>query len=128
MDRDPALSRIAVTGVDPGGMSTGLLRNGSWFLRNVAMKGIGSVVAPLATKIRPNGMIRTTTKSAADVLRASFDTATTGEIPKGVYYDGDQEQEPSAEAKDAKKQKLLWDDSARYVSLREEDTGLKEWQ
>ena len=79
LDQDPALSKISVLGVDPGAMGTGLLRNSSWFLRNVAMKGVSMVVAQIATKLQPNGMLRTTSKSAADVLRAAFDTDALGE-------------------------------------------------
>ncbi len=128
LDQDPALSNISVLGVDPGAMGTGLLRNSSWFLRNVAMKGVSMVVAPIATKLQPNGMLRTTAKSAVDVLRAAFDTAALGEHPKATYLDGDQVQEPSEEARDAGKRTLLWNDSVRYAELSDGDTLLARWR
>lgn len=76
----------------------------------------------------PNGMLRTVSKSATDVLGAAFDTMRLGERPKGVYLNGSEIGDTSAEAKDAAKQRELWEASVRYTALGPGDTILSHWQ
>lgn len=84
-------------------------------------------MAPIATKLRRNGDLRTTRKSSADALRACFDVETLGEHPHAVYLNGTEEQETNPEADDEKKRETLWRDSVAYVELREGETALKDW-
>lgn len=128
LSRDAALSGISVLGVDPGAMSTGIMRNGSWFNRVIVMRAV-SLVAPVTTRLQGNkSMLRTTSKSAADALRACFDTETLGERPRAMYLDGSEEKTAGAEARDVKNREILWHDSIGYVELKEGDTALQYWR
>ena len=83
------------------------------------------LVAVLATWVMPNGPLRTTKKSAQNVLKAAFDL---GPQTKGLYLDGSEPTEMSREAKDPEKRKTLWSDTVRYASLREGETCLAQWK
>jgi hypothetical protein len=124
---DPALSNISVLGVDPGAMSSDLLRNNTWMTSSMIKYGL-VVLAPISEYFQPNGSYRTTSKSAADVLRACFDTETLGEHPQALYLNGTEEKETSAESRDPAKRKMLWTDSVRYVDLKEGETVLSGWK
>lgn len=71
--------------------------------------------------------MRTTSKSASDVLRAAFDTQTLGERPKEMYLNGSAPFQTSVEARDPEKQAMLWRDSIKYAGLRAEETALVNW-
>ncbi|KAH8883195.1 NAD(P)-binding protein [Thozetella sp. PMI_491] len=125
IDKDPALSNISVLGVDPGGMGTGLLRNGTWM--NRTMSKVFPVFGAAMVRVDPNGLLRTTTKSAADVLRAAFNTDEIGTHPRALYLNGNEKKECGAEARDEKKREMLWQDSVRFAQLQEGETVLKNW-
>ncbi|KAF2832604.1 NAD(P)-binding protein [Ophiobolus disseminans] len=123
---DPALSRITTIGVDPGTMSTGIVRHSNWFVRVVVH---GVIIATLARLIAiiwssPNGALRTPEKSASDVM----DAALAARWQKGGFYlDGSELSDMSEEAKDPDKRALVWQDSSRYADLKQGDTMLVNW-
>ena len=86
------------------------------------------MLAPVMTWWSPNGVLRTTWKSAGDVLRAAFDTEELGEYPNGIYLNGSEPLEVSAEVKDKEKTGQLWRDSLGYAGIQEGDTILSEWK
>ncbi|KAI0547067.1 putative short-chain dehydrogenase [Xylaria curta] len=121
LNADAQLNNVCALTVNPGTMSTGLQRSAPWFIRVVLF----SVIFPVITWFKPYGNIRTTTKSAADVLSAAFGTSPTlGQYPKGLYLDGLSIAEPSAESKDELKRKELWSASVKYIDLKAEETIL----
>ncbi|RYP42553.1 hypothetical protein DL768_010325 [Monosporascus sp. mg162] len=124
LDTDPVLKNICVLAVDPGTMSTGLARHAPWFIRILMFK----IVFPLLVLLKPNGTIRSPGKSAADVLAAAFDSSPVlGQYPKGVYLNGSEPAETSAESRDVRKRVLLWKESLRYTHLQKEETILVNW-
>ncbi|KXJ87995.1 hypothetical protein Micbo1qcDRAFT_167104, partial [Microdochium bolleyi] len=68
--RDPVLQQITTIGVDPGTMPTGIIRRDTWLIRTGWHKSIVGAIAWLASFVAPNGMLRRTEKSAADVASA----------------------------------------------------------
>ncbi|KAI1456503.1 NAD(P)-binding protein [Annulohypoxylon moriforme] len=128
LPKDPALSNISTLCVDPGGMASPLSRRASWFLRYVMLPFVGAVVAPILTWLYPNGSLRTTWKSAGDVVRAAFDTDGDLEHPNGLYINGTEVIKTSPEADDAKKTLRLWRDSLGYANVKEGDTVLADWK
>ncbi|RYP26075.1 hypothetical protein DL767_008178 [Monosporascus sp. MG133] len=125
--RDPFLDNITTIGVDPGTMSTGIVRNSNWFVRNIVH---GIMIATLARVIAviwssPNGALRTPEKSAKDVVDAAL-------APKwqngGLYLNGSELADVSEEAKNIEKRALVWQDSVRYTQLKEEETMLVNWK
>jgi hypothetical protein len=73
--------------------------------------------------------VRTVDKAAKDILAAAFDSSPfLGEQPKGVYLDGSERAEISAEAQDPKKREMVWRDSIGYAGLKEGETILAHWQ
>ncbi|KAI0885105.1 NAD(P)-binding protein [Annulohypoxylon maeteangense] len=126
--KDPALSNIVTLGVDPGGMSSPLSRRASWFLRNIALPIVGAIIAPILTWLYPNGSLRTTWKSAGDVVRAAFDSDGDLAHPNGLYINGTEPIETSPEANDEKKTLRLWRDSLVYANVKEGDTVLADWK
>ncbi|CRG86495.1 hypothetical protein PISL3812_03501 [Talaromyces islandicus] len=127
IEKDPELSAISVVAVDPGAMPSDLNRRSIWVMF-LLMKFVLPLLAPLAVWLQPNGTIRTTTKSARDVVRAAFDTTTLGEHPNGIYLNGSEISDVGPEAKDVEKSKTLWHDSLGYAQLEKGDTILKVWQ
>ncbi|KAI0384678.1 NAD(P)-binding protein [Hypomontagnella monticulosa] len=133
LPKDPQLSKIATLGLDPAAMLSRITRRSSlfnnWFVRVVVMQLIGPPLAALLTWWNPNGDLRTTSKSAADVLRACFDTDRgLGEYPNGIYLNGDAISDVGAEAKDETKCRRLWSDSLGYANIKEGDTILADWR
>lgn len=123
---DPALNRITTIGVDPGTMSTGIVRNSNWFVRVVVHGIIIAALARLIAILRPfsNAALRTPEKSARDVMDAALATKWR---KGGLYLDGSELSKMSTEAKDLSKRALVWQDSARYTDLKKEDTILARW-
>lgn len=125
--RDPALSNISVIGLDPGCMPSDLLRRGGFMLRVVFMKIVFPILNPILVQRDPNGAMRTSAKSAGDVVRAVFDIeAPTG--GKGLYLNGTDEMEVAKDARDETKRRSLWEYGLKAGGIREGDTVLKEWQ
>jgi len=109
-------------------MPTGLLRRGDFTLSVLITKVALPLLAGASSKLSPGGMFRTPAKSASDILRAAFDVKTLGEHPKGVYLNGAEVWEASAEARDERKQRELWRDGARYCGLARGETVLDVWE
>lgn len=107
-------------------MPSGLTRRGSRGLV-VAATVVLPVVAPLLQWKNPNGGIRTTSKSAGDVLRACMDSNSLGQSPKAIYLNGTEITQPSPEARDSMKQEMLWRDSITYANLQQGETLLSHW-
>ncbi|KAJ4385715.1 hypothetical protein N0V93_010144 [Gnomoniopsis smithogilvyi] len=125
LDRDPSLSKICILGVDPGTMSTGLQRHAIWFIRVLLFK----VIYPFIAWLQPNGPIRTTKRSAEDIVRAAFDHGPgLGEEPKGVYLDGAVLRETGEESRDAQKRDWVWKESVRLTGLKDDEVALVDWQ
>ena len=82
------------------------------------------VLAPILVYLQPNGSLRTPTKSAADLLRASFDEEALGKHPKALYLNGFEVGTVTPEAKGEKKQRDLWEVSVRIAGIKEGDTML----
>jgi hypothetical protein len=127
LSADPALSSISLVSVDPGGMPTGIARDAP-FLIQVLMKWILPSLAPILVYLQPNGSLRTPAKSAADLLRASFDEKALGKHPKALYLNGSEVGAVTAEAKEEKKQRELWEGSLQFAGIKEGDTALRNWK
>jgi hypothetical protein len=123
---DPLLSNIAVLGVDPGTMGGALARRGSLVIRFVTTV-VYPLLAPLLVWLWPNGLVRTATKSAGDVMYAALDTKTLREQPKDVYLNGREPWSTSKESKQKEQRKQLWEDSIKYAGVVESETILKRW-
>lgn len=88
LDEDPSLNNISVLDVDPGAMPTTLTRRGSWLFSVLLSKLMLPLLATLMSLFMRNPSIRTTDKSANDVLAAALTlTRPSGEAPKGLYMD-----------------------------------------
>ncbi|KAI1875209.1 hypothetical protein JX265_004267 [Neoarthrinium moseri] len=127
VESDQSLSRVAVLGVDPGAMPSSLGSRGTLTLRMI-FKLVMPLLNPIASALQPNGMLRTTKKSAGDVIRACFDSETLGDRPNGVYLDGSQAGDVGAEAKDREKCERLWRASLVWAGVKEGDTVLGDWR
>ncbi|KAI0386308.1 putative short-chain dehydrogenase [Hypomontagnella monticulosa] len=122
LDRDPVLKNVSVLGVDPGTMTTGLQRHASWFIRVL----IFQIIYPIIAWLMPNGLVRTTKKSASQVLDAAFESST--EFPKGLYYFDNKLFDTSAESRDIQKRDLVWKESIKYAHLEQGETILSHWE
>ncbi|KAI0472490.1 hypothetical protein F4859DRAFT_484384 [Xylaria cf. heliscus] len=124
---DPELSPIAVLGVDPGAMPTGLTRR----THSKIVKAVSVVAGPLmafVSKVSPGGHYRTTAQSATDVVNAAFDTQKIGQRPNGIYLNGAEVGDVGPEAKDQAKCERLWKDSLGFAQIKEGDTVLAAWR
>lgn len=123
------LSRVCVLGIDPGSISTNLVRRGPWLIRVFIFKIIVPFLARLAVWLQPNGPIRTIDVGTADILAASLEPGEpVGESPKAMYFYGSRVEEMTKEARDEKKRARLWKDTLRYTGLKEGETVLKNWE
>lgn len=126
---DPILSNISILGVDPGAFSSGVARRSPWPIRILIYQIIIPALAGLMAWLQPNGTLRTQAKASEDVLYAAFDCdPQLGERPRGLYLDGKEPREMSAEARDVNKREMLWRDSIRYAQLEEGETTLVNWR
>ncbi|KAI1804562.1 NAD(P)-binding protein [Daldinia bambusicola] len=129
ISQDPALSKVAVLGLDPAAMRSGISRRSGWFVRIFIMNVLFPLLAPIMTWLNPNGDLRTTWKSAGDVIHACFDTdGGLGEYPNGLYLNGSAVADVGPEAKDETKCRRLWTDSLGYANVKEGDTVLADWR
>ncbi|TAQ84953.1 hypothetical protein B7494_g6727 [Chlorociboria aeruginascens] len=128
---DPTLSHISIVGIDPGTVPTNLARHSPFFIRVLLFKVIFPIVAAFQAWRNPgrNNGVRTADVSAGDVLAAALDNnPVLGERPQGLYLDGSERAEISAEAKDERKRAMVWKDSVRYTQLKEGETILANWE
>ncbi|KAJ1326939.1 WW domain-containing oxidoreductase [Microdochium nivale] len=123
--RDPVLRGITTIGVDPGTMPTGIIRRETWMIRSGWHKSIVGSLAWVASFVAPNGMLRRTEKSAADVVDAALGDRWRGR--GAIYLDGSVESDPSVEVNDPAKGAIVWRDTARYTRLTVDDTELEAW-
>ena len=124
LDSDPKLNNISVLGIDPGMMPTKITTGTlNWFIRTVF-----SIIAHIASRLSPNGMMRLPQKSAGDILAAALETSPPfGERPKGLYFNGSEPKEVSIEARDAEKRATVWKASVEYAELKDGETCLADW-
>lgn len=123
MSRDAALGRVCILAVDPGYMSTGLQRYAPWLVRVLI-----SILFPIGAWLIPGGPIRYPDTSARHVLRAAFESGSgLGELPKGMYFDGEKPENTSDESRDAHKRDIVWKASLRLTNLSGGETVLSEW-
>lgn len=106
-------------------MGTDLVRRGDWFARVIFFPYVIPLLAPLMTWYQPNGVIRTISKSSADVVNAAFDT---NPDLRGKFLNGSELEDVVPEAADARKRAMVWRDSVRYTKLTEDDTLLANWE
>ncbi|KLU89518.1 hypothetical protein MAPG_08489 [Magnaporthiopsis poae ATCC 64411] len=129
LEADPALSRISLSAVDPGAMPTSILRRGSFYYRFFVARVLIPLLTPVMALFAENPLMRSTEKSATDLLNAAFsEDAPYGQHPKDLYFDGNALRETSAESRDKAKLKDLWTSSVRYTSLSKEETALTQWK
>ncbi|GJN83768.1 short-chain protein [Purpureocillium lilacinum] len=124
--RDPALGNVSVVGLDPGGMPSDLCRRAGFMVKTVTMGFIVPLAAPLMVRLSPNGLIRPTWKSAADVIRACFEV----EPPKGklLYLNGTDELETAKDARDKGKRQPVWRYGLEVAGIKSGDSALADWQ
>ncbi|KAI1851833.1 hypothetical protein JX265_013190 [Neoarthrinium moseri] len=130
LDQDPILKNISVLAIDPGSMATGIVRNGSWFLRVVIFQILVRFLGIVMVRLFPNGTWRTLDKSASDVTAAAFEASPPplSERPKGIYLNGSELGQYNSEADDPVKGKVVWSGSVKYSGLKQGETSLKEWK
>ncbi|KAF4947025.1 hypothetical protein FSARC_14060 [Fusarium sarcochroum] len=123
--RDPELSNITVTGLDPGAMGSDLTRRGSLLMYN-SMRILAPIVTPLLVWFKPNGDFRPLWKSARDAVQLAFEA----EVPAGklLYLNGTDELETGKEARDGAKRKALWTYGLEAAQVKQGDTVLQDWQ
>ncbi|KAI1204771.1 NAD(P)-binding protein [Annulohypoxylon truncatum] len=128
LNSDPLLHRITTVGVDPGSMASpeGIARRTNWFGRSIVHGIIMPIMGYVMMWLYPesNGKMRTTERSARDVMRAAMDVS----VAKAAYFDGTAPAERASEAQDVRKREIIWRDSVRYTQLREGETVLKDWK
>ncbi|KAI1464376.1 putative short-chain dehydrogenase [Daldinia caldariorum] len=124
LDADPALNNVRVLGVDPGTMISGLQRLAPWVIRVLLFK----IIYPFILYVNPNGPLRSTSRSAGDVLEAAFAVGEGGNPPKDKYFDGRTPLETGEESRDAAKRDMVWKETVRMTGLRETETILANWK
>ncbi|KAH8844088.1 hypothetical protein MCOR27_008563 [Pyricularia oryzae] len=128
LDADPALSNIAVLGIDPGAMPTPLTRRANPFFVLVG-RAIFPILIFLSGLFSKNPEFRSSKKSAKDVMAAALsEDEPYGRSPKAVYYNGDEISTSSAESRDKRKGLELWRSSVEYTGLTEGETCLRNWR
>ncbi|KAK7930994.1 short-chain dehydrogenase [Apiospora marii] len=128
LDKDPLLHQISVLAVDPGAMNTGIGRHSPWIVRFLVFGFLAGWIGRLLVRLYPNGTWRTPQKSARDVLAAAINCGPPPltERPKGVYLNGSERGDYSAEAQDPRKGRVIWEGSLRYTQLQRSETLLQD--
>ncbi|UKZ66649.1 uncharacterized protein TrAtP1_007820 [Trichoderma atroviride] len=123
--KDPKLNNISVVSLSPGTMPTSFGRRAGFLIGVVATRVIMPVLSEMSVRFSPNGMLRPSWKSAADVIRACFDI----EAYKGeaLHLDGTASLQIAKDAKDEAKRKELWEYGLGAAKMDEGDTALVEW-
>lgn len=128
LNADLILNRITTVGIDPGSMPSpsGVARRSNWFSRNIVHGIIMPIMGYVIMWLYPetNGKMRTTTRSARDVIRATMDIS----VAKAAYFDGTARVQTAKEAQDIMKREIIWRDSVRYSKLKEGETALNDWR
>lgn len=106
--------------------SEGVARRTDWFSRNIVHGIIMPIMGYVWIWLYPesNRKMRTTARSARDVMRATMDVS----VDKAAYFDGTAPAETAEEARDVRKREMIWRDSVRYTQLKESETVLKNWK
>lgn len=83
------------------------------------------VLSEISVRFSPNGMLRPSWKSAADVIRACFEI----EVRKGeaLHLDGTASIQIAKDAKDEATRKELWEYGLGAANIDEGDTLLVNW-
>lgn len=104
----------------------GVARRIDWFGRNIVHGIIMPIMGYVMMWLYPesNGKMRTTARSARDVMLAVMDVS----VAKAAYFDGTALAETALEAQDIRKREMIWRDSVRYTQLKEGETVLKNWK
>ncbi|MCJ1356240.1 MAG: hypothetical protein MMC33_006234 [Icmadophila ericetorum] len=124
LDGKAALQNISSLSLDPGGMTTaGLFRDWSP-VRKFLLLGIVTVLVRVMMYFSPNGVFRTTEKSANDLLNACFDETKFGKHPQGVNINGSEVKLTSLDSRDEAKQRKLWQGTLRLLKMDEAETAL----
>jgi hypothetical protein len=124
MAADPSLQNIGVIGLDPGAMPTELGRRADALTR-FKIYYVLPYLAPLSAFFKRNGPLRPAAQSAADIIRAAFET----ETPHGrvLYLDGSEESQMSEKACNVSNNGKLWKYGVQASKLEPGDTVLA-WQ
>ena len=86
------------------------------------------MLVPVLVLLQPKGFLRISTKSARDLLRASFDEKMLEKHPKALYLNGSEVGHVTLEALDENKQKQFWEESLRHADVKEGETVLRDWK
>lgn len=108
-------------------MPTGIARRAGFLISFVVMKLVLPIVTEISVRVKPNGVIRTPWKSAADAVRACFEIeAHRGEV---LHLDGaSTDLLVAKEAKDEAKRKEVWEYGLKAAHIEEGDTVLVDWK
>lgn len=119
LNKESELKNISVLGVDPGMMITGMQRSAPWVIRVLMFQ----YIYPLILYLFPKGPVRSTSRSASDILAAAFGSDS-GEFPKDLYFCGRELFETSAESRDVRKRSLVWAETVKLTHLKKGETIL----
>jgi hypothetical protein len=124
--KDPKLSNISVIDLDPGGMPTDIARRAGFLVATVGIKIMLPVIAEISIRLNPNGMLRPSRKSAADIIRACFEI----EAHKGeaLHLNGTAGFQIAKDARDEVKRRELWEYSLGAAKIEQGDTVLVDWK
>ncbi|KAL1631684.1 hypothetical protein SLS56_004358 [Neofusicoccum ribis] len=126
LNTTPGLDKICVLAVNPGAMvHSNILTKMNPFMRYVAgPMALG--VFTVMSYVKPDGIMRTVAKSAADVERAALavNDPKLGKYPKDIYLDGARLVKPAEDSFNKERQRELWDVSFKLAGLKESDTAL----
>jgi hypothetical protein len=131
LDQDSTLKNISILGIDPGAVSSGIVRrSGSWFLRVILWRFLLPVSAHILVHFFPNGPLRPAKKSASDIIAAALKNGPPplSARPKGLYLNGSELGARNPESKDPAKGAMLWRDTLRYTQLEDGETCLENWR
>ena len=92
-------------------------------------KIIVPIIVPVLAWLQPNGALRTLAMGTSDIIATALASSSPlDERPKGIYLYGSRLEEVTAEAKDLRKQEILWRESIGYAQLRDGETILSNWK
>ncbi|KAL4952394.1 hypothetical protein BDW69DRAFT_200746 [Aspergillus filifer] len=118
LKKDPKLSSITVTAMDPGG----LVQSRAQAEQKGSVQRIMAVVGFLMPVLRHfTSSVRTNRDSGRDLVAVSLDPSFAG---KRGYYIGQKEDEPAQISYDAEVQKRLWAACWRWADLTADETVL----
>ncbi|KAE9374702.1 NAD(P)-binding protein [Stipitochalara longipes BDJ] len=128
LDRDPEMQNISCLLEDPGLVAgTTLLTPMPFYIRWIIMY-LMIPIGIIGSLLWTNGRFRTTVAVGRALVWCSWDTATLGQRPKGLYVNGMEISASSKETYDEVKQGRLWRESAEIVGLKEGEVALTGWK